>query len=64
MSVDAASCLLGLIVGTPYTSNYGKKQHRKGDDSNDPKYSSSGSIEQPILVMGQLSYAQTYTGTG
>jgi hypothetical protein len=47
-----------------YNSNNGNNVNRKRSKSseNDPKYSSSGAIEQPILAMGELSYAQTYAG--
>jgi hypothetical protein len=47
-----------------YNNNNGNNLNSKRSKSseNDPKYSSSGSIEQPILAMGELSYAQTYLG--
>uniref|UniRef100_A0A383W122 Uncharacterized protein n=1 Tax=Tetradesmus obliquus TaxID=3088 RepID=A0A383W122_TETOB len=47
-----------------YNSNGNTNLNRKSSKSseNDPKYSSSGAVEQPILAMGELSYAQTYQG--
>jgi hypothetical protein len=50
--------------GNNYYNNVNNNlsQKRSKSAENDPKYSSSGAVEQPILAMGELSYAQTYSG--
>jgi hypothetical protein len=46
-----------------YNNNVNNLGHKRSKSAeNDPKYSSSGAVEQPILAMGELSYAQTYSG--
>ncbi|KAF6263825.1 hypothetical protein COO60DRAFT_345920 [Scenedesmus sp. NREL 46B-D3] len=47
--------------GSSYSSNNLNRRRGKLSEE-DPKYSTSGAVQQPILAMGQLSYAQTYTG--
>jgi hypothetical protein len=46
-----------------FASNVNNLNHKRSKSSeNDPRYSSSGAIEQPILAMGEIAYAQTYAG--